>query len=1039
MSPFHRDIAKRALRIVIFLAGMTCLCLVAIQPFTLRQMPYSADGLLQLHRTVALEHSLRVDHPFWPRFSSGLVYGYGAPLFNFFPPLAYYPASLLHNLGLSFLAAWLLSMSAYTVLAGAGMFFLGRLWTRSELGGWMAAAAYVYSPYLLFDSVTRGATAELAALAALPFAFYGLTRLAFAGRRRDFLIALGSVVIFIPLHTIVTLLGGALLALYCLLLAWRADDGWRVLLRLALAGALALLLTAFYWLPALLETAVIKLPLITEQLGHIDVTRHLRSLSEVLAHPQTADPTQQNRALPIALGWPQLLLAAIGALLSWPTRYRPYRSLMIALWLAVGFFVFLNTRASAWLWQNIPLIGFSQFPWRTLGLASLLLALLAAAGARLLWLSLDERRGKLVVISLFPAMLLLYALPWTYTLYRDDVYPQDIRDAQAFERSGGQLSLSSYAEYLPVSADASQLDAERLIARFEASDAIERLLPSATLEIVEARWGGTAAALRLRSAEAQTLVFDWLYLPGWSAAIDGAPVAVFPSAPAGLLALEAPAGEFELRLSLRPTAAQSLANGLSALGLGAALLALLFWRARAPAANHERCERETERRWLLIFAAIGCALFLLKAIILDAADTPAKRSRFGEAGAAEALANFGGAIDLIAVEAPREVIRQPTATFKLYWRLRDAPLEPDYSSVIRMRDPQGMVVAQASSFMPGGIATSNWLPGAYIEDRIELELPPFTPLLPEAYSVEISLYDSQSLRALSLINAAGDPQDVKYTIGALPLRLSDADFEARNILPLPAERAEALASLIEAPALPAEATAGDVLELSWVWQKLRASDHDVMARLIWIDEGGEEVAAAVLPLVKGYDFAAWRIGEANRGHHQLVVPASLQAGRYGLGISPLDAEGRPLGDMIPLNSAMTVAVPQREFEAPPFDTEARAEWANGIVLHGFSLDATGAVDLVWGTRRQLLESLHLFAQALDDKGRIAGQWDGVPADWTRHTTSWLAGEYITTSHFFALPAGEYQLRLGWYAPHSGERVKIGETDQLLLEPALAIE
>ncbi|MCY4060774.1 MAG: hypothetical protein OXG53_00235 [Chloroflexi bacterium] len=1031
---------RSAWRAGLFLAGMTCLCLVALQPFTLNQMPHSADGLLQLHRTLALEHSLRVDHPLWPRFSSGLVYGYGAPLFNFFPPLAYYPASLAHQTGMSFLGAWLLSMSAFTVLAGTGMFLLGRLWTKSALGGWVAAAAYVYSPYLLFDSVARGATAELAALAALPFAFYGITRLAFGGGRSDFLLALAAVSIFIPLHTIVTLHGAALLALYGVFLVWRAEESRSVLLRLALGGVLALLLTAFYWLPALAERDTIKLPLIAEQLGHIDVTRHLRSLSEMLALPQTADPTQQNQALPIALGWPQLILAALGALLSWRAPHRRYRSLMMALWLVIGILLFLNTSPSAWFWRNIPLIGFTQFPWRLLGLASLLLALMCGVGARLLSLSLGRRRVRLVTVSAVLATVMLYALPWTYTLYRGDFEAGDIGDVQRFERQSGQLALSSYAEYLPVSADMGQLDANRLIERFEASDVIPRLLPSATLDILAQEWRGRSATLRLQSAEAQTLVFDWLYVPGWTAVIDGEPVAVFPSTPAGLLALEAPAGEFDLQLSLAPTMTQSLANALSGIGLAAAVLALLLWSRLTTERSQRRSSSAGQGRWLLIVAAIGIALFLLKALALDTADTPIKRSKFGYLRDVPALANFGNRIDLIAVEAPAEEFAGPTVTFKLYWRLHGAPLERDYSSIIRMRDPQGLVVAEASAFTPGGLATSNWLAGAYIEDVIELEAPPFTPALPEPYSFDLSLFDNDSLKALSLINETGDPQDVKFLIGALRFRPSEADFEARNVLPLPADIRKESALLVAAPVLPDSATAGDTLQFSWVWQKLRGSREEATAQLLWLNEGGAVAAAsAALPLVYGYDFADWSVGEANRGHHQAVVPAKLPAGRYDLAIRPLDPSSQPLGDHYMLERTMTVRAPQREYEAPRFDFPSGREWANGIVLHGFSLGAHGQVELIWGTDRTLSESLRLFVHALDADALIAAQWDGVPVDWTRPTTGWVEGEFIRTSHALALPAGEYRLAVGWYRPASGERISLDAADALELQQLLVIE
>ena len=1016
---------------------MSCLCLAAFQPFTRDQMPHSADGLLQLYRSVALEHSLRVDHPLWPRFSSGLVYGYGAPLFNYFPPLAYFPASLATSLGLSFLRGWLLSMSLYTVLAGVGMFLLGRLWTGSALGGWMAATAYVYSPYLLFDSVARGATAELAALAVLPFAFYGLTRLALFGRGRDGLIALASLSLFMPLHTIITLHGAALLTLYSLFLVWRADNRRSVLTRLLLIGALALMLTSFYWLPALTERDAIKLPLIAERLEHIDAARHLRPLSQVLALPPSADPTQQNQALPITLGWAQLCLAVSGALLSWRGSHRRHRSITLALWLTLGFLIFLNTPASAWLWRNLPLIGYTQFPWRTLGLASLLLALLAAIGGRLLWLRLGGGWLAVITVGIMALAIPLTALPWTYALYRADIDPADIGDAQQYERDGGQLALSSYAEYLPVSADAAQLDADRLIERFEGSDVIPRLMPSATLDILAAEWGGASANLRLRSGVAQKLIFDWLYLPGWSAAMDGAGVAVYPSA-AGLVALDAPAGQFDLRLALKPTAAQSLAHGLSGLGVAGAILLLLFPRRMGFAAAGSTAIGGSDWRWTLAFAALGIALFVLKTSLLDAADTPIKRLRFGSAQAAAATASFDGKIDLLAFEAPALEINAATVKFTLYWRLHEGRLERDYASVLRMRDPQGLAVAEAGSFAPGGLATSNWLPGAYIEDVITLRLPPFTPRLPEPYAFDVGLYDVESLAGLSVINAAGDPEDLKFEIARLPLRGSTVD-----VRPPPASlptSADDLALLYDAPTLPTEATAGDSLRFSWVWKKLRQSASNPLAQVIWLDSAGEEAAASdPLPLVKGYDFADWSLREINRGHHRLIAPPRLPAGRYGLSLRLVDAAGQAVQSLIPLERTISLSAPQRSFDAPEVDMAADAEWNNGISLHGYSIGADGEIELVWGAKKRLKESLRLFVHALDADGRIAAQWDGVPVEWTRHTTGWIQGEYVTTRHSFALPAGDYRLRVGWYAPSSGERVKIGQADQLPLETPLVTD
>ena len=176
MAQLQTPRARRLLNVILFCLAIIGICLVAIHPFLGGRMPRGDDGLLQMYRSLALEHSLAADNALWPRYSSALVYGYGAPLFNYFPPLSYYPATGLHRLGIDTVNSWLLSMVLYTLAAAAGMFALGRHWTRSRLGGWLAALAYVYAPYFLFDSVTRGTSPEVAALAALPVALYGFTR-----------------------------------------------------------------------------------------------------------------------------------------------------------------------------------------------------------------------------------------------------------------------------------------------------------------------------------------------------------------------------------------------------------------------------------------------------------------------------------------------------------------------------------------------------------------------------------------------------------------------------------------------------------------------------------------------------------------------------------------------------------------------------------------------------------------------------------------------------------------------------------------------
>ncbi|MCY4020855.1 MAG: 6-pyruvoyl-tetrahydropterin synthase-related protein [Chloroflexi bacterium] len=1029
MPPSHAPFPRRALH---FLIGIVSVCLLAIQPFTLGHMPRTDDGLLQMYRSLALDHSLRVDHPLWPRYASGLAYGYGAPLFNYFPPLSYFPATWLHGLGFSFVGGWLLSMVLYTLLAALGIFLLARLWIGSDLGAWMAALAYIYAPFFLFDSLTRGSSPELAALAALPFVMLAFTRLAWYGRRRDLVLSLASFALFIPLHTLITLHGTALLALYCLFLAWRGEERRALFLRLSLAGLLGLAMTAFYWLPALLEADAIKLALISEQLSHIDVEQHLRPLTEIVAPPHTADPTQQNQAIPISLGWPQLILAAIGLLLSARSASRSYLPLMLLIWIMVLCLVFMNTPHSAPFWDAIPLIGFTQFPWRLLGLASLLLALAAGIGAFLIASALPPGKSRVIVLGSIALIILLYALPWTYPAYHDDLEADDIRDAQRFERDGGQLALSSYAEYLPVNTAADQLDPQRLTERFAKADTVPRLMSSETLEILSEQWAGTRASLRLLSHEAQTLVFDWLYLPAWRADIDGRPLDVFPSAPAGLVALDAPAGEFDLRLSLEPTTVQSIAYAITGLAMIGALGLLAAWPFLPSTLAPQTVPAAFDTRLVLGFAAIGIAVLLFKLLLTNANDSIFKTNRFGDNVDQPELANFGNRIDLLAVELLPDVIDQPTLVIELYWRLHEAPLPQDYASIVRMRSPQGHVVAESTSFSPGGLATSNWLQGSYVKDLITLEIQVDTPPLDRAYSLEVALFDVDTLEALSVINSAGNPLDVKHPLASFLFRPSDRHAAAED-LPAVDQRA-APARLVAAPQLPRSATVGDELQFSWSWQKTSEGAIGLAARLLWLDQETKAThVSRALPLVNGFDIARWRLGEVFRGHHRLTLPPDLPPGSYGLGAQLLDAGENPAAAVIMLDAVMDVSVPARQFDPPQFTVAIGAVWDNGIVLHGYQIEGTSELSLVWATRHVLPDNLRLFVHALDEGGTIAAQWDGVPADWSRPTTGWLPGEYVTTSHQFDLPAGQYDLRLGWYDPVSGGRLALDGNDALLLE------
>src|SRR5690606_27431752 len=85
------------------------------------------------------------------------------------------------------------------------------------------------------------------------------------------------------------------------------------------------------------------------------------------------------------------------------------------------------------------------------------LALLAGIGGSYLLRLLQLRPLKLGTLAIILGIIILYSIPW---LYRPqiDLVADTVSDAQGYELTSRQITLSSYGEYLPAQTDASALN-----------------------------------------------------------------------------------------------------------------------------------------------------------------------------------------------------------------------------------------------------------------------------------------------------------------------------------------------------------------------------------------------------------------------------------------------------------------------------------------------------------------------------------------------------------------------------------------------------
>lgn len=1039
-NPMHLSPSRRATAL-----AFAALVLLAVQPIVWGHLPWRGDGLLHLYRLAELARSV-ADGTLYPRWLPGLAYGYGFPLFNYYAPLSYYlllPVTAVATPEI----ALRLGYAAAVVVTGAGVY----AWARDVWGdgptALTSAAAALFAPYVLTNALHRGALAEAWGLALLAITFWAVRRLLFRPNRATFSIALLSFAGLILSHNITALVGTALLLAYAGIAAWNSGQVRARLAPLALWLLLGLGLTAFFWLPALLEQDLVQIDQLVAP-ADFDFRNNFTTVAALLAPPRTADPALVNPPLPLSFGWPQVVLA----LLAWlPAALTPAeRRLRAGLSLAVVLLAVMMLDVSAPLWEWVPLLDFVQFPWRLLGPASLLLALLAGLGARTLvalviW-GARRRIGRTGVALLWTAIagtIGVVALPWLFpSTYRQsaDLSPAGLI---AFEQSSGALGTTSAADYLPRTV-AQLPPPDSLLAQFEAapSGVIARFdrtgLPSDVVVIDEQNRLLTDT-VRYAADQPFVATFNRFAFPGWQIAVDGAPVTVTPTTPYGLLSAELPAGEHTVTLRFGGTPVRWTAAVLSLISL--AISVVVVWRL--PAASRQPPAPDADRRIALLIALLALTLFGLKTGVLDRVDSPLRRAGFDGEQVRDVATSTNqafrfpsgvapGGLVLLGYELPTsDPAADDAIDIELYWRALPGTIT-DLSASLHLVDASGRRFGQSDQYHIADFPVSRWQTGEYARDVHRIVPLPGTP--PGAYTVQLFVTEQATGARLEALNENGLPVGTsvplaQVTLGQPGRIVAEGAFSAENSASIPLTDALHLASYA-APATTVET--GFALPLTLFW-RATATPSTVYQAQLTVADAQERVVAAqqFAPGRADFPTTAWQPGQVVRDERTLVVPAvradsadAVTPGVYTVHLRLLGPDGAPAGAPVLLQT-VTVTTPTRAFDLPATATPLELSAGGPLRLAGATIDPDGdalTVTLYWQTDRPLSDGAHVFVHLLNEADEIVAQHDSAPANGARPMPGWLPGEVVADAHTVPRPAGgPYRLAVGVYDPVTGER------------------
>ena len=936
------------------------------------------------------------------RWMPDAAYGLGYPFFNFYAALPYYFAAIFNFLGFDLLTSIKIVQTLGFVFAGFALYSWARRHVSSRWAAWLAAVAYLYTPFHLVNVYVRGdSLSEFYAFIFFPLILWSIDRVFDASRHWPLLaLAYGGLILT---HNVSALIFSPFVVLYvlvyllesktqntCTASAARCKCLKPKIAALVLGLTLAFALSAFFWLPALGEANLTQVSDV-QTTGYFNYAEHFRAANLVqnsigFDYAITTAPGSNS---PFAMGLVQAIGALVGVIVlivTWKKDH--HRSFRLFVLIGLALSTFMITPLSKPLWDTLPLLSYTQFPWRFLSIQALFTSL--AIGYLALAVS-HPARLAIPIGSILVASMLFTLHPDYLPIRADEITPDRLHLYEAFT---GNIGTTIRAEYLPRTMIPRPYTGPLLIA------------PSAVpLRPIVSR--GDAAGTQVErhattqrwqvniTSDAATLDFPITYWPGWQTVVDDQPIETRAAPDLGYIQIDVPRGEHRVEFKLGNTPSRTGGEVTSLIALiisGLACMPLLR------ATNWRQAWRAvTSSTAVLAYAVIvlaATAIFvaysfqnthIFEAETMDFVDKPwLHHNPDGYA--------FGQRATLLDYD-----VRVPQANdvaILLTWKLNTVD---EVTATLAL-------LAPATHFPGGPSPITQFVIRLQKGDNIDtLHAPYRLPTGMYYVSVQVDA-DTQFLSPIWIKNS-GQPATSQFGPLTPNIGLAAAQTQLHDPNRL------------------------DVL-LQWTISGVTDANYGISLRL---HDGVGKVWTS-LDTQPGYGFqptSAWQPGTLNDAYTLDLPHGDLPRDQtYALDvilyrIASKQEVGRTTIDGVRLDPHewQPIEPPVRNFTAPVMAHPLDAIFGDQIRLLGYDLKREGdmlKIDLAWQALRDITHNYKVFAHVFDPSTEtIAAQWDAMPRDNAYPTSRWLKNEVVTetlTIPLTAVPPAEYRLAIGLYEP-----------------------
>lgn len=490
---------------------------------------------LQLMRQLQMEKCWQ-DGQVPCRWVPDMGFGYGYPLFNFYPPLPFYVGQIFRTLGFTFVNTAKILFGIQFFLSGIAMFVLASdLW--GVTGGLLSAVFYIWAPYHSVDVFVRGALNEAWAFIWFPLILWSAKKLAeFALQERKNFRSWSGYSIWLAFSFGMLLLTHNVMVMIFVpvLIAWiiywwikftlqerknyRSWSGEILPLfgKYVFSAIWALGLAAFFTLPMFFEKRFTHIESMFS--GYFNWRAHFVSLNQLFVSRFWGwGPSlwQDKDGMAFPAGHFHWIFSLVVLLTLW---YRVIKSwvkkkkLLITnyLFLVTGLFIFglfysfLMHQKSTFIWLKATFLQLTQFPWRLLAAIVLFTSIIVGAVYKI-W------NKKWLVWA-----LIIGVIVWNWPFFRpENMGP--LADEDKFSGKAWEMQQTAgINDYLPASAKWAPISAPEVEWEFFEGEITD----------VNTAKGGNWYYWEGNVVEPGWLRINIFNFPGWKVWIDDQPAEV---------------------------------------------------------------------------------------------------------------------------------------------------------------------------------------------------------------------------------------------------------------------------------------------------------------------------------------------------------------------------------------------------------------------------------------------------------------------------------------------------------------------------------